>query len=198
MTDAVRRAVFFDRDGTLNEEVGYINHPSRFRLLPTAAAAVRAVNAAGWRAIVVTNQAGAARGYFPSWLIEVVNQRLQEALAAEGAQLDAIYVCPHHPTAGDPPYRMDCDCRKPKPGLLLRAAQDFGLDLTQCVVVGDRYSDVALAHGVGARGVLTLTGYGRGEYEYQREQWPCPPDFVAEDVLSAVTWALFEAHAAPR
>lgn len=190
MADAVRRAVFFDRDGTLNEEVGYINHPSRFRLLPTAAAAVRAVNAAGRRAIVVTNQSGAARGYFPGGLIEVVNRKLQDELAAAGAKLDAVYVCPHHPTVGEPPYRMDCDCRKPKPGLLLRAAQDFGLDLTQCVVIGDRYSDVQLAHGVGARGVLTLTGYGRGEYEYQRDRWPRPPDFIAEDVLAAVTWAL--------
>ncbi len=188
--DAMARAIFFDRDGTLNEEVGYINHPSRFRLLPMAAAAVRAVNAAGWRAIVVTNQAGAARGYFPGWLIEAVNQKLHDDLASAGAKLDAVYVCPHHPTVGEPPYRMDCDCRKPKPGLLLQAARDFGLDLTQCVVIGDRYSDVRLAYGVGARGVLTLTGYGLGEYAYQRDQWPRPPDYIAEDVLAAVRWAL--------
>ncbi len=190
MTDVAPRAIFFDRDGTLNEEVGYINHVSRLRLLPAAAAAVRAVNAAGWRAIVVTNQAGAARGYFPGWMIDVVHARLREELAAAGARLDAIYVCPHHPTVGEPPYRLDCECRKPKPGLLLQAARDFGLDLAQCVVVGDRYSDVQLAHRVGARGVLVLTGYGRGEYEYQREQWATRPDYIAEDVLDAVTWVL--------
>ncbi|MFQ3582558.1 MAG: HAD family hydrolase [Chloracidobacterium sp.] len=190
MPEAPRRAIFFDRDGTLNEEVGYINHLSRFRLLPMAAAAVRAVKAAGWRAIVVTNQAGAARGYFPGWMIDAVHERLREDLAAAGAELDAVYVCPHHPTVGEPPYRLDCACRKPKPGLLLQAAQDFGLDLTQCVVIGDRYSDVQLAHRVGARGVLVLTGYGRGEYEHYRDGWLRQPDFIAEDALAAVVWAL--------
>ncbi|MGQ9898166.1 MAG: D-glycero-alpha-D-manno-heptose-1,7-bisphosphate 7-phosphatase [Acidobacteriota bacterium] len=190
MTGATCRAIFFDRDGTLNEEVGYINHLSQLRLLPVAAAAVRAVNAAGWRAIVVTNQAGVARGYFPGWMIDAVHAELQRQLAVGGARLDAIYVCPHHPTVGESPYRQDCNCRKPKPGLLYQAARDFDLDLTKCVVIGDRYSDVQVAHRVGACGVLVLTGYGRGEYEYQREQWPRQPNYIAADVLEAVNLVL--------
>jgi D-glycero-D-manno-heptose 1,7-bisphosphate phosphatase len=188
------RAVFFDRDGTLSEEVGYVNHLSRFRLLPSTVPAIRRVNEAGWRAILVTNQAGVARGYFDEWLIHEVHAKLTAELQTGGAHLDAVYFCAHHPTLGRPPYRLDCDCRKPKPGMLLRGAQEFGLDLTRCFVVGDRYGDVKLAHRVGAKGVLALTGYGLGEYEYQREQWERPPDYIAENALTAVEWILAQAE----
>jgi D-glycero-D-manno-heptose 1,7-bisphosphate phosphatase len=181
-----RRAVFMDRDGTISEEVGYVNHVSRYRVFPFAAEAVRALNNAGWLAVLVTNQAGVARGYFQEELIGEVHKVLASELERGGARLDAVYYCPHHPSVGEPPYRFDCDCRKPRPGLLLRAADEFGLDLSRCWMVGDRYSDTELARNAGARSALVLTGYGRGELEHQSHEWPQRPDLIAENLLEAV------------
>ncbi len=185
-----RPAVFIDRDGTLTEEVGYVNHPKRLRLLPRSAEAIRRLNAADITAIVVTNQAGVARGYFSEDVLGAVNAALVAQLKEEGAHLDGVYVCPHHPTEGAPPYRLVCDCRKPKPGLLLRAAADHGLDLCRSTLVGDKASDLVAAQAVGARGVLVLTGYGLGEWEYRRAALPVEPDHVAEDLLDAVAWVI--------
>jgi D-glycero-D-manno-heptose 1,7-bisphosphate phosphatase len=181
-----RRAVFIDRDGTISEEVGYVNHVSRYKVFPFAAEAVRALREAGWLAILVTNQAGVARGYFAEELIGEVHKALAAELERGGARLDAVYYCPHHPSVGEPPYRLDCDCRKPNPGLLKRAAGEFGLDLSRCWMVGDRYSDVVLARNAGVRSAFVLTGYGRGEWEYQSEGWERRPDLVAENLLEAV------------
>lgn len=191
-----RPAVFIDRDGTLTEEVGYVNHPERLRLLPRSGAAVRRLNEAGIAAVVVTNQAGLARGYFSEDVMNAVNQRLVDELKRAGAHLDGLYVCPHHPTEGAPPWLADCDCRKPRPGLLVRAASDLGLDLAGSSVVGDKPSDLALAQAVGARGVLVLTGYGLGEWEYRRAQFSVTPDHVAPDLLDAVEWAIARRPAA--
>ena len=185
-----RPAVFIDRDGTLTEEVGYVNHPSRLRLLPRSAEAIRRLNRAGTAAVVVTNQAGIARGYFSEGVLDTVTAELHAQLVRAGARLDGVYVCPHHPTEGAAPYRTLCDCRKPKPGLLLRAADELRLDLTRSVMVGDKASDLEVAPKVGARAVLVLTGYGRGEWEYRREQFVVAPDHVAGDLLDAVDWAL--------
>jgi len=179
-----------DRDGTLTEEVGYVNHPSRLRWLPRSAEAIRRLNAAGIAAVVVTNQAGIARGYFSAEVLAAVNATLVSQLKDEGAHLDGLYVCPHHPTEGEPPHRMVCECRKPRPGLLLRAASDLGLDLARSTLVGDKGSDLVAAHAVGARAVLVLTGYGLGEWEYRRGALPVQPDHVAEDLLGAADWAI--------
>jgi D-glycero-D-manno-heptose 1,7-bisphosphate phosphatase len=179
-----------DRDGCLTEEVGYVNHVSRLHVLPRTAAAIRALNRARVPAVVVTNQAGIARGYFSEQVLTEVNAALMTQLAAHGARLDGLYVCPHHPREGEPPFRADCDCRKPRPGLLMRAAVDLGLDLAASVVVGDKASDIATARAVGAAGVLVLTGDGRGEWEHRRHLWSEKPDHVAEDLLDAVDWAL--------
>jgi D-glycero-D-manno-heptose 1,7-bisphosphate phosphatase len=181
-----RRAVFMDRDGTISEEIGYVNHPARYRVFPYSAAAVRLLNDAGWLAILVTNQAGVARGYFTEDLIGAVHGVLEEELGREHARLDAIYYCAHHPSVGQPPYRYDCDCRKPRPGLIRRAAEDFDIDLDGSWMIGDRYSDIELAHNAGVRSAFVLSGYGRGEWEYQREAWKSAPDLVAEDLLEAV------------
>ena len=185
-----RPAVFIDRDGTLTEEVGYVNHPSRLRLLPRSAEAVCRLNRAGVAAVVATNQAGIARGYFSEEVLEAVNAALVRQLEAAGARLDGLYVCTHHSTEGAPPYRAACDCRKPQPGLLQRAARDLGLDLAASTMVGDKASDLEPARRVGARGVLVLTGYGRGEWEYRRERFTVHPDHVAADLLDAVEWVL--------
>jgi D-glycero-D-manno-heptose 1,7-bisphosphate phosphatase len=181
-----RRAVFIDRDGTISEEVGYVNHVSRYRVFPFAAEAVRALNEAGRLAVLVTNQAGVARGYFEEEMVGAVHAVLAAELERGGARLDAVYYCPHHPTLGEPPYRLDCDCRKPRPGLIHRAVADLGLDLARCWMVGDRYSDTQLARNAGVRSALVLTGYGRGEFEHQSHAWPHRPDLVAENLLEAV------------
>ena len=185
-----RPALFIDRDGTLTEEVGYVNHPRRLRLLPRSAEAVRRLNDADVPAVVVTNQAGIARGYFSADVLAAVNNELLRQLKESGAYVDGLYVCTHHPSAGEPPYRDSCDCRKPRPGLLTRAAGELALDLSRSAVVGDRPSDVETAARVGARGVLVLTGYGLGEWEYRRATFSVPPDHVAGDLLDAVEWFL--------
>jgi D-glycero-D-manno-heptose 1,7-bisphosphate phosphatase len=174
-------AVFLDRDGTINEEMGYINHLSRFRLLPEAAPAVRLLNEAGFKVVVVTNQSGAARGYFPPSLVEEVHNHLRELLAREGARLDAIYTCLHAPDSG-------CSCRKPKPGLLFRAAADLDLDLGRSYLVGDRYLDIQTAVNGGVKGLLVLTGYGLGEFTHFHASCPAKPVIVAANLLEAAAF----------
>jgi len=181
-----RRAVFLDRDGTLSEEVGYINHPSRFQLFPYAATAIKRLNDNGWLAVLVTNQAGVARGYFSEHLLSQVHEKMTEALKTENARLDGVYYCAHHPSAGEPPYRTDCDCRKPKPGLILQAASDLNIDLDKSWMIGDRYGDVELARNAGVRSAFVLSGYGQGEWEHQRNSWQHQPDLVSGNLLEAV------------
>lgn len=195
-----RPAIFLDRDGTLAHEVGYVNHPSRFRLYPWAVDTVRLINRGGLLAVVVTNQAGVARGYFPESQIVEVHEMMRVAMEAGGARLDGVYYCPHHPEVGEPPYRLDCDCRKPRPGLLRTAAAELGADLERSWVVGDRHGDLALAWSVGARGALVKTGYGLGELVHLAPRWPRPADLVAEHALDAVEriLALTEAEAGAR
>ena len=173
-----RPVVFLDRDGTINEEVGYLNHLSRFRLLPRAAQGIRLLKGVGFAVVVITNQSGIARGFFPKSLVEEVHALMQEQLAREGATLDGIYYCPHHPDEG-------CFCRKPRPGLIEKAAQELGLDLSRAYVVGDRFTDLQLAKNINAKGVLVLTGYGRGEHLYYLPRLGLKPDLVAEDLFEA-------------
>jgi D-glycero-D-manno-heptose 1,7-bisphosphate phosphatase len=190
-----RPAIFMDRDGTLSHEVGYVNHLSRFKLFSWTVDAVRLINRSDFLAIVVTNQAGVARGYFPESLIHEVHASLHASMDAGGARLDAVYFCPHHPSVGPAPYRLDCDCRKPRPGLLKRAEQELGADLERSWVVGDRLGDMQLAWSVGARGALVKSGYGLGEWERDVPAWERQPDLVAEHVLEAVERILHGAAA---
>ena len=183
-------AVFLDRDGTINEEMGYINHLSRFRLLPQAIPAIRRLNAAGLKVVVITNQSGAARGYFPASLVGEVHTHLKQLLAAGGAHLDGIYTCLHGPTDG-------CACRKPQPWLMEQAARDLNLDLSRSYLVGDRYKDIETAANAGAKGILVLTGYGRGEYDYLRTAPPVQPVHVAGDLLEAIEWILQDLRGNP-
>ena len=185
-----RPAIFIDRDGTISEEVGYVNHPTRYKVYPFAAKAVRLINRAGWLAFLVTNQAGVARGYFAEDMISVVHNLLVAELARGRARLDAIYYCPHHPTVGAPPYRFACDCRKPQPGLITRAAAEHNIVLTDSWMIGDRASDIELARNAGVRGAFVLSGYGRGEWEHSRHTFTHQPELVAENLLDAVTQIL--------
>jgi D-glycero-D-manno-heptose 1,7-bisphosphate phosphatase len=184
------RAVFMDRDGTINEEVGYVNHLERFFLLPGAGQAIRLLNQHGLKAVVITNQSGVARGYFPESLIHDVHRRMEGLLEREGAYLDGIYYCPHHPDAGSPPYRQKCRCRKPDTGMVEEASKALNLDCSKSYVIGDRGKDLEFAYRTGARGILVLTGYGKGEWEYRQDQWKVKPDYVAQDLYEAVQWIL--------
>ena len=185
-----RPAVFLDRDGTINEQMGYVNHLSRFQLLPGVARAIRSLNEAGLPVVVVTNQSGLARGYFPESLLEAVHAELHRLLAREGAHLDGLYICPHHPEAREERFRLDCNCRKPRTGLLERAAAELGLDLGRSYMVGDRWSDLRCGAAVGATTVLVLTGYGRGDAAYVGPGQTVQPDHVAEDLEAAARWIL--------
>ena len=183
-----RAAVFLDRDGTINEQMGYINHISRFVLLPGAAQAIRTLNEQDIPVVVVTNQSGLARGYFPPSLLEEVHAKMEQELASEGAHIDGLYICPHHPEAKEEQFRKDCTCRKPKTGLLERAAAELGLDLQRSFMVGDRWSDLKCGARVGATSILVLTGYGRGDLEYISPQQEIQPAKGAEDLPEAVAW----------
>jgi D-glycero-D-manno-heptose 1,7-bisphosphate phosphatase len=185
-----RRAIIMDRDGTVCEEVGYVNHVDRVRLLPRSAAAIRAANEAGFQTVVVTNQAGVARGYFAESLVDEVHDRVRELLAEQGARLDGIYYCPHHPDVGPPAYRKECACRKPSPGMLERARDEMGIDLRTSYMIGDSVKDLGAGHRAGTTNVLVLTGYGKGELTYQSHAWRVKPDHVAEDLHAAVEWIL--------
>jgi D-glycero-D-manno-heptose 1,7-bisphosphate phosphatase len=174
-----RRAIFLDRDGTLNEEVGYLRTLADLRFCAGVVEAVRLINEAGW--------------LFAEAFIGVVQAEMQRRLASGGAHLDAVYACPHLPPAEGQreeegplrQYRIACDCRKPKPGLIWQAAADFGINVARSFVIGDRYRDVEMGHNAGARSVLVLTGYGREEYAH-RAHWPRQPEFVAANLLDAV------------
>jgi len=187
----LRRAVFLDRDGTISEEMGYVNHVDRLQIFPYAAEAIRQLNQAEIPVIVVTNQSGIARNIFPESLVHEVHKKMVSDLAAAGAWIDAIYFCPHK-------SEDVCECRKPHPGMLERAAREHSLDLAASWVVGDRYADLEMAHAAGARGALVMTGYGRGEYELHRSTWPRHPDLVSENLKDAVRHILRNGGGAPR
>ena len=182
------RAVFLDRDGTLIEEVNYLDRIERVAFFPWSVDAVRVLNRAGFRVIVVSNQSGVARGLFTEATVNTVHRHIESRLAEGGAHVDAYYYCPHHPEGTVDGYRKRCDCRKPGRGLVDRAVAEFGIDPTRSFVVGDRWLDVGLAHAVGARGVLVRTGYGSTE-----EERPLPgltADAIVDNLIAAASWIL--------
>ena len=157
---SLRPAVFLDRDGVIVEEVGYLAHPDQLVLIPGAADAIGRLNRAGLAVVVVTNQAGVARGLYPESRVEEVHRRLSAMLAEAGAHIDRYYYCPHHPHEGRGEYRMACSCRKPEPGMILRAATELRLDIARSFLVGDKLSDLEAGMRAGCQPMLVLTGYG--------------------------------------
>jgi D-glycero-D-manno-heptose 1,7-bisphosphate phosphatase len=183
-----RPAVFLDRDGTLLEEAGYLDRLERLVFFPYTIDAVRLLNRAGFAVVVVTNQAGIARGIFKESFVAEAHRHITERLAAGGARVDAFHYCPHHPEAVVEAFRQTCDCRKPKPGMLTRAAADLGLALDRSVVVGDRWHDLEAGQRVGARTLLVRTGYGRTEETAAKPH--VEPSAVVDNVIEAVSWIL--------
>src|SRR5664280_424836 len=186
-------AVFLDRDGTINEEVGYLDSLDKFKIIPCAYEAIRLINESGMKVVVISNQAGVARGLFTEDFVKITHEHLLAALRQKKAHIDNFYYCPHHPTEGIKLYRQNCNCRKPAPGMLLQAAQDLNIDLTKSYLVGDRFRDMEAAKKVGVKGVLVKTGYGQ---ELLQDDGPDEateegkPDFIAADILEAVKWIL--------
>src|SRR5262245_25240538 len=154
----IHRAIFMDRDGTVSEEIGYMYHTGLYKPFEWTGPAIRKINDSGMKAVLITNQSGVERGYFPESLVHEVHAILGAELARHGPKLDGVYFCPHQPETG-------CECRKPRPGMLLRAKDELGIDLAQSYVIGDRYLDVDVAYAAGSRSVLVMTGNGRVEYE---------------------------------
>ena len=177
--------IFLDRDGTINREVDYLRTPDELHLIDGSARAIAELNSSGWRVIVMTNQSGIARGMLTEEDLSAIHKKLSDDLEKEGASLDAIYYCPHHPDYGGPKYQKDCDCRKPRTGMITRAVKEFGIDPKASFVVGDRMIDIQTAINAGARSVLVLTGYGREELELCRRNG-VPVDHVADDLAGAV------------
>jgi D-glycero-D-manno-heptose 1,7-bisphosphate phosphatase len=183
-----RAAAFLDRDGTIIEEVGYLDRIERVAFYPWTIDAVRALNRAGLRVVMVTNQSGVARGFFSEATVEEVHRHIASMLEAGGASIDAYYYCPHHPDGKVQAYAQRCECRKPGRGLVDRAQRELGVDPSRSFVVGDRWLDVALARTVGAQGVLVRTGYGRSEEARPPEGLIA--DAVADNLIEAVGWIL--------
>ncbi len=179
----LKPAVFIDRDGTINEQMGYINHITRFRLLPKVGEAIRLLNKNGYLVIVITNQSGVSRGYFPIELLYQVHDYMKELLRKHGAHVDAIYFCPHAPEEG-------CNCRKPNTGMIEKACREFPIDLSKSYLIGDMCTDIELAEKAGIKGIIVKTGYGLGEIEYRLPKTKLKPVYIAEDLFSAVNWIL--------
>ena len=157
---SLRPGVFLDRDGTVIEERHFLSRPEEVVLLPTAGETIARLNSLGIAVAIVTNQAGIARGYFPESQIAEVHARLDELLAEFGAKIDRYEYCPHHPVEGLGEYLIDCDCRKPKPGMLTRSAAALKIDLTRSLMVGDRVGDLQAGANAGTQSALVQTGYG--------------------------------------
>jgi D-glycero-D-manno-heptose 1,7-bisphosphate phosphatase len=186
----MRPAVFIDRDGTINEEHGYINHINRFVLLPGVAKAISLLNKHNYIVVVTSNQSGVARGYFPITLVKEIHEFMKQELAKQNAYVDGIYFCPHHPNGVVPEYSRECECRKPNVGLIKKAEVALDIDMETSYIIGDRLLDIKLARNVNVPGILVLTGYGKGELKYSMSLTRITPAYVAEDLLQAVQWIL--------
>ena len=189
MKKTFERAVFLDRDGTIIEEVGYLDRPERVEFFPWTIDAVRVLNRAGLGVVMVSNQSGIARGFFTEAVADAVHRRMADLLSAGGARIDAYYYCPHHPDGTVAGLSITCDCRKPARGLVDRAVTEFGVDPARSFVVGDRWLDVELARTVGAKGILVRTGYGD-----LQERLPPPrgvtADAIVDNLIAASSWIL--------
>ena len=180
-----RPAIFLDRDGVVIEEREYVSTPDQVRLLPGAAETIAALNRAGWCVVIVTNQSGIARGFFTPSALDRIHERLQHLLWCYGAQIDGIYVCPHHPEADLDIYRRQCHCRKPQPGLLLQAVEELGIDLSQSWMIGDRVIDLEAGSAAGCRTVLVRTGYGARVDTIALDRSALRLELVAADLADA-------------
>jgi D,D-heptose 1,7-bisphosphate phosphatase len=178
------RAVFMDRDGTINEEVGYLSKLNQLKIFSSTFEAIRIINESGMKAVVITNQSGVARGFFDEDFVNAVHARINEMLQEEGAFIDRFYYCPHHPTEGSGVYKIDCGCRKPEPGMFLKAAEEMDINLASSYMIGDMPKDIQAARSAGVKGILVQTGYEGNVIPAGN------PVYTAQDILDAVRWIM--------
>ena len=182
----LQRAVFLDRDGTIARDVPYCRHVDDFVILPGVPEAVRLLNECAFKVVVITNQSGISRGYFTEETLSLIHRKMKEELKKHGASVDAIYYCPHHPDD-------DCECRKPKPGLLLHAAEDMGISLRLSYMIGDDRKDTEAGREAGCRTVWLTTDQGPSV----SEPHPQMPNHVARDLYEAVQWVIRDTGSTP-
>ncbi len=178
----MNKAVFLDKDGTIVEDVGYMNSHRQVKLFPGSAAAIKKLNEAGYKVIIISNQAGVARGLVTEDMIQTIDKTINKQLLSGGAHLDATYYCPHHPEHGHYPYKQACECRKPKTGLIDKAQKKFDLDLTSSFMIGDKATDIECGRQAGIKTIMVKTGYGEVD--------KAKPDHVADNLAGAVEWLL--------
>lgn len=176
-----RKAVFLDRDGTINVDPGYLGDPEKFHFLPGVVNALTRLREAGYLIFVISNQSGIARGFFRDEDLKKIHDKMTTALRAQGIALDGIYYCPHHPAE-------QCSCRKPSPKMVLEASRSYDIELRDSYFIGDRTSDIETGKNAGCRTILVLTG--AGEEAYAALSKSQQPDHVARDLSGAVSWML--------
>jgi D-glycero-D-manno-heptose 1,7-bisphosphate phosphatase len=190
------RSVFLDRDGTINVETHHLHRADQMQLIEGAGEAIRLFNQARMKTVVVTNQSSVGRGLLSRDELARIHAEMCQQLRHAGASIDAIYSCPHHPSAAVGRFRVECGCRKPKPGTLYRAARDLGIHLGRSFLVGDKISDLEAGFAAGCNTILVRTGYGR-DSERQLLHRKHQPDHVAENILEAAHWILARLIIAP-
>ena len=184
-------AVFFDRDGTLNVESGYIRDLNNLVLAEGAAKAVNKLNKKGILCILVTNQTGPARDYYTEKHVQDLNARLLKLLKEKNSYLDRIYYCPHLKNGIIKQYSFDCNCRKPKTGMIDQALRDFPeININKSYVIGDKATDIELAYNANCKGILLKTGYGKQVLDGTYQELKCKPDFIANNITKAVEWLI--------
>jgi len=182
------KAVFLDRDGTIIEDSGYISTPEQIHFIPGSIAAIKKLNQAGYKVIVITNQSGVARGIFSEDMLQTIDKIVHRQILNGGAHVDGFYYCPHHPEHGVYPYKQKCDCRKPEIGLIKKAVKDHQLELAGSFLVGDHSCDIGAGKKAGVKTIFVLTGHGAKEKEKLAEK----PDHTAADLAAAVKYILGE------
>ena len=182
----MKKAVFLDRDGTINKEMNYLNHPDQIELISGSAEGIKLLNKNGFTVVVITNQSGVAGGIIDEENLPLIKKRLCSLIEEKGAKIDGYYYCPHYLYGKVEKYAVKCDCRKPEPGMLRKAAEDLDIDLKESYVVGDKACDIKLGQNVGAVSVMVKTGYGESEAENCEN----PPDYKADSLFDAAQWII--------
>ncbi len=184
-----KKAVFLDRDGTINKDVGYPNCFQSIEIFPYSFEAVGKINSAGLLAVIITNQSGVGRGLIPEKSLQEIHRKLQATFTRHKVHLDGIYYCPHYLHSSNPEYRKNCTCRKPFPGLALQAAADLDIDIKKSYMIGDKVEDILFGLNINAKPILVLTGFGLESQQKLREKG-IKPSHVASNLLEAVNWIL--------
>jgi len=184
-----KKAVFLDRDGTINKDVGYPGSYRAIEIYPYSFEAVRKLNEAGFLTVIVTNQSGIGRGLILEKNLQNIHEKMKASFAQHNAYFDGIYYCPHYLFSPNPEYRDDCHCRKPNPGMANQAAEDLDIDTAQSYMVGDKVEDILFGLNIQAKPILCLTGFGQESLPKLKEKG-IKPVYVAQTLLDAVKWIL--------